>query len=221
MIVLKILGLILAAIILLIAVILALPIDIIIRNDKEKGVQLLYRLLGKIYGENPDPNNPIAKALKNIVGVSHLESKERLQSTVEQSGLAATVSGTALTLKLLLDRILWLLPRCKLRKLKIISVSADADAADAALHYGAACAVLYPLISYLETVMKVRKKAVRTHITCDFEAAEPVFELDMELRLSILLALRVLWHIAKEQAISEIENNPEFKEVPHGKQENE
>ena len=43
----------------------------------------------------------------------------------------------------------------------------------------------------------------------------------MELRLSVLLALRVLWHIAKEQAISEIENNPEMKEVPHGKQENE
>lgn len=221
MIILKILGLIPAVLLLLIAVILALPVDIIIRNSKEKGVQLFYRFLGKIYGEHPDPNNPIAKALKSIVGVSHLESKERLQSTVEESGLAATISGTALTLKLLLDRILWLLPRCKLRKLKIISVSADADAADAALQYGAACAVLYPLIAYLETVMKVRKKEVDTRITCDFEAAEPIFELDMEFRLSILLALRVLWHIAKEQAISEIENNPEIKEVPHGKQENE
>lgn len=209
MIILKILGISLAVIALLIAVILALPIDIIIRNNKEQGVKVLYRFLGKIYGEHPDPNNPIAKALKNLVGVSHLESKERLRSTVEDSGLASTIGGTALTLKLLLDRILWLLPRCHLKKLKVVLVSANADAAEAALQYGAACAVLYPLITYLETKMRVRKKAVDTCITCDFDAQETIFELDMQFGLSVWLAIRALWYIAKEQAISEIENNPE------------
>ena len=66
------------------------------------------------------------------------------------------------------------------------------------MQYGAACAVLYPLITYLQTELRVRRRAVDTSITCDFEAAEPTFELDAELRLSVLLALRVLWHIAKE-----------------------
>ena len=221
MIVLKILGILLAVILLLILIILALPVDIIIRNDKEAGIRVLYHFLGKIYGEHPDPNNPIAKALKNIVGVSHLESKERLRSTVKNSGLVTTVSGTVLTLKLLLDRILWLLPRCYLKKLKLVSVSADDDAADAALQYGAACAVLYPLITYLQTEMRVRRRAIDARITCDFDAKEPIFELDAEFRLTVLLAVRALWHIAKEQAINEIENDPSHHtttEVSHGKQ---
>lgn len=215
MLILKILGILLAVVILLVAVILSLPIDIIIRNDKEKGAQVLFRILGQVFGEHPDPNNPIARALKNIVGVSHLESKERLQSTVQDSGIAATIAGTVFTLKLLLDRIFWLLPRAKVKKLHIVSVSAGEDAADAALHYGASCAVLYPLVSYLQTLTRVRKKAVNTNITCDFETAESTFELDIEISISVLLALRALWHIAKEQAANELESQLNATEVSH------
>ncbi len=220
MIVLKILGIILAVIVLLILVILFLPIDIVLRYNGDKGFQLLYRFLGKLYGENPDPNNPIAKALKNLVGISHLESKEHLRTAVEDSGFAGTLTGTLSSLKLLIDRVLWLLPRSKLKKMKVVSISAGEDAADTALAYGAACAALYPLISYLESVMRVRKNGVHTHISCDFEAEKAVFELDMAFSFHILHGLRALWHIAKEQAAEQFEHS----EVTHGtqrKQENE
>lgn len=216
MLVLKILGILIGIILLLVAVILSLRIDIIIRNNDEKGVQVLYRLIGKVFGEHPDPNNPIAKALKELVGVSHLESKERLQSTVEDSGFAATVSGTVMTLKLLLDRIFWLLPRAKVRKLHLVSVTAGEDAADTALSYGAVCAVLYPLLSYLQSFMRVRKKAVNTQISCNFEAAKSTFELDVEISFSVLVALRALWYIAKEQAVNELEKSQHnLSEVPN------
>ncbi len=209
---LKIFGILIAVIALLIIATLSLPINIIIRSDKENGPKVLYRMLGKVFGEHPDPNNPIARALKKIVGVSHLESKEQLKSTVEDSGFSLTLTNTVTTLKLLLDRIFWLLPRARVKKLRIVSISAGDDAADTALRYGAVCAVLYPLISYLQSLTRVRKKAVDTCITCDFDATESTLELDIEISLTVHLALRALWHIAKKQAINELEKTEETHE---------
>ncbi|MBR2447526.1 MAG: hypothetical protein IKB29_00930, partial [Clostridia bacterium] len=64
--------------ILLITVILLLPISVIIKTDQNDELILRYRFLFKTYGEDPDPNNPIIKTLKEASGISRLE-KENLK----------------------------------------------------------------------------------------------------------------------------------------------
>ena len=63
---------------LLITVILLLPVYVIIKTDKNGELIFRYKFLNKIYGEDPDPNNPVVKTLKKASGVSRLE-KDKLK----------------------------------------------------------------------------------------------------------------------------------------------
>ena len=67
MIVLKIIGIVLAVILLIIAIALCLPVDVFIAADNKNGLKLLYRFLGKMYGEEPDPNNVIRVLKRRLV----------------------------------------------------------------------------------------------------------------------------------------------------------
>lgn len=201
---LKILGIVFAVLVLLVAIILSLPVGIIIRNDKENGPKVLFSVLGKELKSKPKQeksDNPIVSALKKIVGVGQSEDKKK-SDTHAKDGVLTKLADSAGTLKLLLERIFWLLPRARVKKLHIVSISAGDDAADTALQYGAICAVLYPLISYIRSRMRVSKKAVDTKIACDFDATESTFELDIKITFTVWLMLRALWQIAKEQILN-------------------
>ncbi len=201
---LKILGIVFAVLVLLVAIILLLPVGIIIRSDKENGPKVLFSVLGKELKSKPKQkksDNPIVAALKKIVGIGQTEDTEKSETNAKDGGLTK-LTDTAATLKLLLERIFWLLPRARVKKLRVVSVSAGADAADTALQYGAICAVLYPLISYIQSLSRVSKKAVDTKIACDFDATESTFELDIKIMFTVLLLLRALWQIAKEQILN-------------------
>ena len=60
----------------LITVILLLPVKVIIRNDEQNELILRYKFLFKTYGEDPDPNDPIIKALKEASGVNRFQKRE-------------------------------------------------------------------------------------------------------------------------------------------------
>ncbi len=202
---LKIIGIVFAVLVLLVAVILSLPVSIIIRSNKENRLKVLFSVLGKSFGDKPrrkKTDNPLAAALKKIIGVGQTEDKKKSKSSAKDGGFATKLTDTIATLKPLLDRIFWLLPRARIKKLHIVSISAGDDAADTALHYGAVCAVVYPLISYIQSLSRVSKKAVDTRISCDFDAPESIFELDIKISFTVLLLLRALWQIAKEQILN-------------------
>ena len=77
----------------IITAILLSPVYVIIKNDKSNNLIILYKLLFKTFGENPDPNHPIVTALKKSTGIERLE-KESLEKNIEDSGLSTTVSET-------------------------------------------------------------------------------------------------------------------------------
>ena len=102
----------------LITVILLLPVKVIIKNDEQEPLILRYRFLFKTYGEDPDPNNPVIKALKTASGVDRL-SKETLQESVRSGGLQKSVAETFSILKNLAKELWQLLKLLELRgKLK-------------------------------------------------------------------------------------------------------
>ena len=53
-----------ACLALLITVICLLPVKVLLKNDAQNPLILRYKFLGKTFGENPDPNDPIIKTLK-------------------------------------------------------------------------------------------------------------------------------------------------------------
>ena len=90
---------------LIIAAILLLPVDIIIRSGEKGELEFRYKLLFKEYGENPDPNNPIVKAVKKTTGIDKLEVKE-IKKKLKENSYVPTALETINILKGLLLQIL-------------------------------------------------------------------------------------------------------------------
>ena len=204
MLALKILGGVLGGILLLIAVILALPVSVILLRDGERPFLILYRFLWFTFGEEPDPDNPVTKAAVKVLGLDRLESVDKLKQETDRNGVAETAGDLALVLKELLGRVIWILPRCKVKTLRIRSMSAGEDAAAVAMDYGMVCAVVYPLIGWIESALRVSRRGKKVEIGCDYDAEESTFEMNVRLSVRIWTVLLALIHIVRENVKNQV-----------------
>ena len=78
---------------------------------------------------------------------------------------------------------------------------------NAAMEYGIASAILYPLSAFLQNHSQVKSRAVETNIQCDFEGFEGDISYDLVLRIFvgsfIPILLRVLKSLWKESKANE------------------
>ena len=212
MIVLKIIGIVVAVLVVLLLLFLALPVDVFFRFEPQKGLGVFVRILGIPLGggspdaekpkkENPKSGGGAARLIKRLLGFPHLESGETLRSALEEQGAAETLSSTLETVQMLLDRVFWLVRRCKVIRCKFISVSGGEDAA---LEYGTACAILYPFISYLQSAADIATRVIDLRITWDFDREDSLFEMDLGVRVHIWHLARVLVHIIMKNLEKEV-----------------
>ena len=191
---------ILALIVLLIAGGILLPVDLLLSLDQAKGFRIRYRLLGKIYGDEAKEQkpkkkkkpNPIVESFKKSLGLEHLGSVDKLKSSLMRKGASETLKDTVLAFWEILDRIFWILKRCRITRCKVAVLCGGEDAP---LDYGTACAVVYPLISYLESAAGLRPKAEKITILCDDDRQETILELEIFVRVRVVHILRALLHI--------------------------
>ncbi len=210
--ILLIIGIVLAAIALIITVILLLPVRILIGYDDKSGqVTLLYRFLGMKFGDEPNPDSVISKGAKKITGLSKLDSLGSLKGNVNDIGVSATVGQIVDIIAMLLGRVVWILKYCVIEKLNVNIACVGSDAADAAMEYGAVCAVIYPLIGYLYTVTTVRESGESINVTCDFDGGDGSVSLDTVIRVRIVHIVRALFYIIKENAEKNIYANSAVK----------
>lgn len=196
---------ILALIVLLIAGGILLPVDLLLSLDQAKGFRIRYRLLGKIYGDEAKEQkpkkkkkpNPIVESLKKSLGLEHLGSVDKLKSSLMRKGASETLKDTVLAFWEILDRIFWILKRCRITRCKVAVLCGGEDAP---LDYGTACAVVYPLVSYLESAAGLRPKAEKITILCDDDRQETIVELEIFVRVRVVHILRALVHIAVKKA---------------------
>lgn len=182
----------------LITVILLLPIDILLKTDENGELIFRYKLLGKTYGEDPDPNNPIAKFLKKAVGLPRLE-KENLREQVAQTDLLTTVKDSVSYTKKLLGRVLELLRFGTVKTLRVTIVCASDDAAETAIRYGACYAAISPLLAFLHSTLRIKKSGERISITPDFTAESGSFDFEILARFRMFRALGALHRAAGDE----------------------
>lgn len=208
MIVLKIVGIVLLCILLIIGVIILLPVDVVFLDDEKEGFKIMLRFLGKLYGEEPDPDNKILKEITKVTGADKLLDKKKVQSSLDSKGVSLTAREMLNMLKLFLGRVIWILPKGKLSKMDINYVCGG-DAAEAAIEYGIACATLYPITAMIEDRVKTKRNASNVRLKCDFDAEKSLFNMDIELRFMIIYVLIALIYIIKENVKLEMENKKE------------
>lgn len=185
---------ILAFLAILVAVVLSLPVKIIIRNNDQNELILRYKFLFKTFGENPNPDDPIVKALTSASGITRLK-KERLQENIRSTSLQKTVSETYDLLIDLLKEVVGVLRRCTVSKLHI-KIRCVGDGADeAAIHYGQCVTVTYSLLNILRNFLRIRKRGCKIDIGCDHFGSKAVFRYDVILTVRAGRVLSGLWEV--------------------------
>lgn len=184
---------------LLITVILLLPVYIIFQNDEDDQLQILYKILFKTFGEEPDPDNPILKGLKKSSGLARIE-KQQLEKTIDQSGVYETVAETCRIVWDLLKEVAALLKYCTLKTFRLRVMCSGEDAVEAAMDYGQCCAVVYPVAGALSAMMKTRKKAWDMDIRCDFSGGDAVFDYRIVVSVRVCRLLAAFFRVALEEA---------------------
>ncbi len=186
-------------IIILITIILLLPFSFILKTDENGDFVLLYKFLFKTFGENPNPNQPIVKALKEVSGVTRLDTQKLKESSKKGELLSTLRENLSLILKLLKE-LLKVLKNCTVKVLKIDIVCAEDNAADTAMSYGLCYAVISPFLNIVHNTMKVRKKGEKININADFEGKNESFKFEAVLVTQVYKLLIALFKLAQDEA---------------------
>jgi hypothetical protein len=185
-------------------IILLLPVCIIIKSDDEGNLILRYKFLNKIYGEAPAPDNAVTGALKKATGIDRLR-KEKLKSGIERGDIKDTIESSLEIILDLLKELISILKYCRISKLEVDAVISGEDAADAAINFGKCCAVVYPAIGGICSLIPEKRNAKNINITCDYCNDKPEhfsYEIIIRVRVCRVAAalLRIIFKEAKRRA---------------------
>lgn len=171
---LKILGWTLLVLVVLVTIILFIPVEVLLSWDESGLTGPVIRILGYRLKRKQDP-----AFLLKLLGFHELTREGALQQSIKTGGLLSVVKKLARSVRYLLHEVGFLLKHLHIRKLHFSCINGGSDAAQAAIEYGQICAVLYPLLGYVESVIRGDIKDRSIDIRCDFDRQEPLLSLDM------------------------------------------
>ena len=194
MIVLKILGWTLLCLLALLVLVALLPVGLRFRTGMGERMRFLVKVAG-------------IKVWENKASSQESEKETPADKPSKKQDLGQTVKSVIQLLRLLLEQLPRLLGGIRVKKLELVCIAAHSDAADAAMQYGVACSVLYPLIEYLQYSLHAKQQAMQVDIRCDFEKEKAEFLVDTELSMQVwhvlCAALRIMTKKLLEDAANE------------------
>ena len=171
-----------------------LPVYIRLYSDEEGKAQLSIKILFFPFSldkkEKPKKDSQVLDQL----GLSRYTSTGNLKNSISENGTLSTLKHLTGILKSLFSALGRIARKFRVRRARLQVVTAGENAA---LEYGAACAILYPLSAFLQNHSQVKSRAVETDIRCDFEAFEGAISYDLVLRFFVGSFIPVLLHILK------------------------
>ena len=181
MIVFKILGIILAVVLLALFFVLMCPVTVNVKTDENKKIKFNVKFLFI------NINNQKAKPEKKAEGTS---KKENIFKTYHKKyGFTDTVSKTFEMLSEALNELSFILKKAKFKKVYLTITVATDDASKTALSYGRICSVVYPVTAYMDNELKVSRNAFDINIGCDFNTNKPDYSFEIEVSLKSFSAV--------------------------------
>ena len=104
-----------------------------------------------------------------------------------------------------LQHIKFLLRFIKFKNIKLNLNVASTDAAGTAIQYGAVCSVVYPVLSFFESIANVKYKNI--NIKSDFDSKESRFDFSLDISLQLLFLLLSGFKIYKEYKKFSVRND--------------
>lgn len=213
MLVLKIIGILLAVIVLLIVFLLMLSVKVVFTFTTEGKLVIKVKVLFfTIYDANKTKDKKehnkekkskkpsrISAYFQRLFGIDTLTEAANVKKNAETKGVYDSVNKVATVFSLLLGQIAWLLGKIRIKRFHILAICGGGDAADAAMEYGLVCAAVYPLVGYVETNLNTKRNASDIQIGCDFEN-EAYFKTDIIAKLRLIHIVRAVLRNASNMA---------------------
>ncbi len=170
----------LVIIFLIITTFLLLPVKFIIKNDKDNKFSFICKFLFFSFG---DGNKAFGK-LKKKVGADKKKKENKSKTDV-----VTLVKENLDLIKDVLIELVGLLKHCKGEKFELEIVCYSDDAAMAAIHYGECCAIVYPFLGFINSLVKIKDKKRKIDIYCDYNCGKSsvVFEFCLSVKICYIL----------------------------------
>ena len=178
--------------IVLIWLLLMMPLRIFLHYGEELHFRVKYGPIPIYDSEKPPvpkrtekPNAPKKKKystvgkLLDFLGLSEISSIANAKDSVRTQGIVGTLHAVFIGIKKLFSRIFRLVRKGKFKKFRLSVLVGDEDGGDAALLYGQVCAIAFPLLSYLEKVIRFSEQ--KLDIRCDYSLENTVVHFEGQL----------------------------------------
>lgn len=143
---------------------------------------------------------PSKKTNKNKSEKSNKTNQKAAKENIIKSskGIINTISEFSEIIKLLLNKIPYIVKKCIIKKLKIeVIIGSNDDSSDAALVYGAICAITYPLVGILHHKLRFNHCAERVKIECNFNQEKTTVDLNFKFTILVFHLVRVGLHVLR------------------------
>lgn len=185
---------------LIIAAILFLPVDAIIKFKEDLFFCIRFSGLSIYELKETDEEKQKTADTKKQTGNGNSRKENKALSLFKELkskyGFSGAVKLILSFLRDLLPHIKGLLKHIKFKRIALNITVAEGDAAKTAIEYGSICAVAYPLLAGIESVANVSYKAI--NISSNFESGETNFDFGGFIRTRIFYLLVALIKVYSE-----------------------
>ena len=183
--ILKIILFIILAIILILCALLLLPAKLVIYNNDVNTFNFAVKIFSFKVFDSSKKKAP--KSKKN-------DKKPKTEKEEQKKGGSSfkNIKSTVNKLSVICRAVLNTLKKSRLESLKSDIIISSSNAAQAAIEYGACCAVVYPLVNFIESSVKSKRNASDINIKCDFDSIICSFDFELIISLKLFYAVTAL-----------------------------
>ncbi|MBQ3004519.1 MAG: hypothetical protein IJD88_01175 [Clostridia bacterium] len=194
---------------LVISTALILPLKLIITYSDEKGFDIKFKILWHSF-EKKDDSDIFDKIFNKFTKKKAPDTSKVPKKSVQKKGLNFTVKEIFELVKSVLQGIVPFFKSFVVSKLELDIICADSeDVSDAATDYGKVCAIVYPVLGFIHSNFKVKKRKERINISCDYLAEKPSVTFDAILSVRVVHVISAFMPTIKT-AVKQIFKKSEF-----------
>lgn len=191
-----VLAIVLAILIALCLILLILPLSIRLFTDKDGKVKIVLGILFLRFRLDKDKKSDKSNKDKRQNAAGQLK---KVKEDFKKKPLSETVSNLTHILWDIFKQIKDIASKSVIKRFNVKIITASKDAAAAAIEYGTACAVIYPLVGYLDTAFKVKEGAEKIELGCKYADENFEFALDILVSLRVMYIVKTLFYLIKRE----------------------
>ncbi len=193
---------ILAGLLILITLILLLPVGVELKYKDEFTFSVRFAGI-KIFGPGTKSNKSKPQTETEKVSKDN-QFKAAFEKLKDKHGFAGAVKEIFTLFKDCLVHLKYFIKTMKFKKVYLDLGVVGSDAAQTAIQYGQVCATVYPILSFFQSIARVKYKQI--NVKSDFENKKSTFSFSLNVNLQIIFLIISAFRIYKEYKKFSIRN---------------